>query len=90
MPDPDFIAGRQIVDDFAHRLDGRIRDVAFRGGFSDVYRSQDLDMRRRAEADLHPVFTIIVADMLMQFLSYHDRETFRRTTKRHARFPREW
>jgi hypothetical protein len=88
MPDPDLVAGKHVVEDFAHRLDAHIHDLVVHGGFTDIYRNLDDAMRRRADADPHPAVTIIVTEMLMQFLSYHDMETVRHKIHEHAQFPR--
>jgi hypothetical protein len=88
MPNPELLAGKHVVDGFAHRLDERIHDLVIHGGFLDVYRSLDRAIRQRAVTDPHPVVATIVTDMLMQFLSYHDRETLRHTPQEQGRLSR--
>jgi hypothetical protein len=86
MPDADLIAAKNTVECFSRRLNARIHDVAVHGGFSDVYRHSESDMRRRAQSGPHPVVNTIISDMLMQFLSYHDMETVRQKAQTDPRF----
>jgi hypothetical protein len=90
MPDPELNESKHVIDEFAHRVGLRIRDFVVQGGFSESYRLQDANMKRRAESERHPVFAAIITDMLQQFISYNDREAFRDKGQHDERLPHDF
>jgi hypothetical protein len=90
MPDPEFAATKHVIDDFAHRIEHRIRDFVVQGGFAESYRLQNTVMKRRAASERHPVFAAIITDLLQQFISYNDREAFRDKGQHDERLPHDF